>query len=109
MHFCIRVWIPAYGDEGGGCGGLNRNSLCRFMCLNVLFIENDNIRCGLVKVGVSLLEEVCSNGGSLRGLLCLSYAQYGTQYPFSACGSKCRTFSSFYRAVSACILACFLP
>jgi hypothetical protein len=34
-------------------------------------------RCGLVKVGVALLEEVCHCGGGFWGLICLSCAQHG--------------------------------
>jgi hypothetical protein len=35
-------------------------------------------RCGLVAVGVVLLEEVCHCGGELWDLLCSSYTQCGT-------------------------------
>ena len=51
------------------CGGLNRNGSHRFMCLNAWPIEDDTVRrCGLIGIGVALLEEVCPCG--LRGFRC---------------------------------------
>jgi hypothetical protein len=47
------ILLQAYGSQGVVCGGLNENGLSRH-------IGNGPIRrCGLVGVGVALLEEVC--------------------------------------------------
>ena len=51
------------------CGGLNRNGPNRLMCLTAWPIGSGTIRrCGLVGVGVTLLQEVCHCGGGLWGL-----------------------------------------
>ena len=48
------------GPNIRSCGGLNRYGFHRFMCLNAWPIRSGTIRkCGLVGVGVALLEEVC--------------------------------------------------
>lgn len=44
----------------GACGGLNRNGPYRVMSLNVWGTGRDTVsKCGLVGVGVALLEEMC--------------------------------------------------
>jgi hypothetical protein len=43
------------------CGGLNRNGSHRLMSLNAW----PTGRCGLVRIGMALLEEVCHSGGGL--------------------------------------------
>jgi hypothetical protein len=92
------------------CGGLNRHGPHRLRRLSAWLIQSGTIRrCGLVEVGVALLERVCHWEGGLRGLLCSSYAQCGTQSPSAACRSKrCQTLS-FSSTMSVCILPCFLP
>ena len=48
------------------CDGLNRNSLHRVMCLHAWPIGSGTIRkCGLIGVGMALLEEVCHCRGGL--------------------------------------------
>jgi hypothetical protein len=48
------------------CGDLNRNGPQTLMCLNACHIGHGTIRsCGLMGVGVALLEEVCHCGGRL--------------------------------------------
>jgi hypothetical protein len=50
------------------------------MCLNAWPMGSVTFRkCSLVGVGVALLEEVCQCGDGLRGLLCSSSIQCGTQ------------------------------
>ena len=57
------------------CGGLSKNDPHRLMCLNIWPIGNSTIRkCGLVRVGVALLEEICYCGVELGGLTCSSKA-----------------------------------
>jgi hypothetical protein len=47
----------------GCCGAMNRNQLHRLLCLNAWLRGSDTTRrCGLVEVGVALLEEVCHWG-----------------------------------------------
>ena len=43
--------------------------------------------------GVALFEEVCHCGGGLWGLICSSHTQCGTQSPYTACRSRCRTLA----------------
>ena len=52
------------------CGGLNRFGSHRFMCLNAWPIGSGTIRrCGLVGVGVALMEKVCHCGFALRSAM----------------------------------------
>ena len=58
MHLAL-LWLQAYRSQGVECGGLNRNDPHRLMCLNAWSTGSGTLRgCGLVKVGVALLEEV---------------------------------------------------
>jgi hypothetical protein len=51
--FTTMIWLQAYGGQGVECGGLNKNGSRRPL-------ESSTIRmCGLVRVGVVLLELVC--------------------------------------------------
>ena len=56
-------------------------------------------RCGLVGVGMALLEEVCYWGGRPWGLLFLRDAQCHSSFPV-ACGSRCRILSYFSTSMS---------
>jgi len=54
----------------------------RLMCLNALLIGSSAVRrCGLVGVGVILLEEECHCESGLWSLLYSSYNRCGTQFP----------------------------
>lgn len=87
----------------GHYGSLNRNGLHRTMRLNACPMESATIkRCVLVAAGVAFLEEVCHCGGGFE----VSYGQampsVGHSSHFAACGSRCKTLSSFSSTVSAC-------
>jgi hypothetical protein len=52
-----------YGAQEVKCGGQNRNGLHRGLGLHACPIRNDTIRrSGLVRIGVTLMEEVCHCG-----------------------------------------------
>ena len=54
----------------GRCVGLNRHDPHKLMCSNAWLVGSGTIRrCGLVGVGVPLLEEICHCGGRLQGLI----------------------------------------
>ena len=60
------LWLQAYGGQGVECAGLNKFSPYRLMCLNAWPTGNGTIRrCGLIGVGVALLEEMCHCGREL--------------------------------------------
>ena len=73
-------------------------------------------RCGLVRVGVALLEEVHHCEGGLE-ILCSNSTQCRRtsswlpteERRLAAFISRCRTLSSFSRTMSACRLPCFPP
>jgi hypothetical protein len=106
MHFCIVVWLQAYGDQGVDCGGLNRNVFHGLMCLSAWPIGCDTIG-SLVGIGMTLLVEVCHYRGGLWGLLNSSYIQCDTKVT-DACRSRCRTLG-YSSTVSACTLPCLRP
>jgi hypothetical protein len=62
-------------DAIADCGGLNRYGPYSLICLYTWSIRTGTVgRCGLVGVGMVLLEEVCHYGGGL----CSGYTQCGT-------------------------------
>ena len=97
------------GTENGRgylkCGGLNENVPHRLLEIGTIG------SCGLVGVGVALLEEVCHWGWALGfqkpkpGALSLSLLSASP----AVCQSRCRHLSYLSSTRSACILPCFLP
>ena len=68
MNFELCYGYKAYGGQRVECGGLNRYSPYRLMCVDTWPTESGTIRwCGLVGVSVALLEEVCHWRGGHEG------------------------------------------
>lgn len=85
-------------------GGLNTNSPHRVTCMNAWPTENGTFkRCGLVWIGMALLEQVYHCGASFK----VSYAQAIGAMSFDACRSRNRTLSYFSSVMSACMMLCF--
>jgi hypothetical protein len=66
MHFCIMIWLEAYGGWRVKCGGLDKNvtHIHIFECSHqgVVPYEKGEDWCGFVEIGVALLEELCHWG-----------------------------------------------
>lgn len=63
-HLSISLDYKKWND----CSGLTRYDPHRLMCLNAWPIGSDTIRwCGLLRIGVALLEKVCHCGDGLWG------------------------------------------
>lgn len=73
--------------------------------LNMLCPAGGIFRWDLAGVGVPLLEEVCHCEGELWNLP----PSLLEDRLLTAFGSRCRTLGSFYNAMSAWMLPCFLP
>ena len=56
MHLCIVIWLQAFEGQGVECGSLKEMSPKG---------SNTIKSCGLVGVGMILLEEMCHCGGGL--------------------------------------------
>jgi hypothetical protein len=61
------IRLYAFGGQGVKCGGLNRYGPHRLLYLDAWPIGSGTIRrCGLVGVGVTLFDEVCHCGWTMR-------------------------------------------
>jgi hypothetical protein len=85
----------------GGCCGLNKNGSHRPIGSGTLR------RCGLMGVGVALLEEVCHWGWALRFQI-LKPSPVWHSLP-AAYRSRCTTLSFFSSTTPACMPPYFLP
>ena len=100
--------LKSFCYHQGPCGSLNRYGPLGLMCLNDRLTASGTIRsCGLVGVGVILVEEVCHCGGGLQDLLHSRSTQCGIQYPYAACGSRCRILGS--PSTIVCLDTAMLP
>ena len=64
MHPILLVHMANYSQSSDGCGGLNRNGPRKLVCLYAWPTGSGTIRrCGLGRVGVASLKDVCRCGG----------------------------------------------